>query len=52
MHMNGASALFLVLCFHMERNESELDDKGSVEIIGAVIFLFIMLAAFLGYLLP
>jgi len=36
----------------MERNDTDLEEKSGVEVVGFIIFLIIMITAFFGYLLP
>ncbi|OZB86195.1 MAG: cytochrome b, partial [Thiotrichales bacterium 12-47-6] len=55
MHSTGASALFVVIYFHMFRGimyGSYQKPRELVWIIGMLIFLVLMAEAFMGYLLP
>ncbi|MCL7029411.1 hypothetical protein MKW94_023836 [Papaver nudicaule] len=55
MHANGASMFFIVVYLHMFRGlyyASYSSPREFVRCIGVIIFLFMILTAFIGYVLP
>jgi ubiquinol-cytochrome c reductase cytochrome b subunit len=55
IHANGASAFFFVVYIHMFRGlyyNSFVYPKESLWVVGVIIFLLMILTAFMGYVLP
>jgi ubiquinol-cytochrome c reductase cytochrome b/c1 subunit len=48
----GESSFFFIFFLHLYTHDSDLIEKSSIETIGLVIFIVIMMTAFFGYLLP